>query len=116
MAFGEAAAYYVRTRIFRWCNAIDDLASLIATRSRQSQDEVNSQVQTTITNYNTSTAPTPQVAIIKDGATVLVALGSPDLSPALQAAIDRIVLDGLPLTQPFEQTPLLGLSNTLLSG
>jgi hypothetical protein len=44
---------------------------------------------------------------------VLVAIESPDLSPALRDAIDKKVLDGLPLTQPFDQTPLAGLSNAL---
>jgi hypothetical protein len=113
MAFSEAAAYYVRGRIYRWCAAIDDLAALTANKSSQSKEEMKSQVQEIITRYDEYTAPTPQVAINRGGVTVLVAIESPDLSPALRDAIDKKVLDGLPLTQPFDQTPLAGLSNAL---
>ena len=77
MAFSEAAAYYVRGRIYRWCAAIDDLAALTANKSSQSKEEMKSQVQEIITRYDEYTASTPQVAINKGGVTVLVAIESP---------------------------------------
>jgi hypothetical protein len=41
------------------------------------------------------------------------AIASPALSDELRAAIDDKILEGLPLTKPFEDTPLKGLYDAI---
>jgi hypothetical protein len=45
-----------------------------------------------------------------------VDIKSPELSDALRDALNKKVLDGLPLTKPFDQTPLAGLRDALAHG
>src|SRR5262249_9687993 len=99
-----------RGRIFRWCSAIDDLVVLTSNKPKD-PGEVKSQADGIAARYDGYQAPSPQVAINKDGTTVLEMIASPpELPRAQRDAIDKKVLDGLPLTMPFADTPLVLLT------
>jgi hypothetical protein len=93
-AFTEAAAYYVEDRILRWCTALSDLAD---TRLLPFELE--------LIEKSYDDRPLPDAVVDHEK------IGSPALSSALRDAIDRTILDGLPLTKRFADTPLVSLRN-----
>jgi hypothetical protein len=94
-ALTESVAYYVEDRILRWCTALSDLAD---TRVRPFE------VDLIETAYDSRGLPDAIVNGEK--------LASPALPAPLRDAIDRTILEGLPLTKPFAGAiPLVSLRN-----
>ena len=102
-AFSEAAAYYVSDRIDRWLEALDDLNLLW---SLKPSDGDAAMLQGIIDSYD---KPAETYGIVNHEA-----IASPDLSSSLRDAINEKLLDGLPLTKPFAETPLVDLHDALL--
>lgn len=104
LAFTEAAAYYVGDKIARWCEALSKLDAL-SRNPPQDLAALDFELESIALGFG-KFVPTY-------GQTLMGSIQSPDLSPALRDAIDKKVLDGLPLTKPFAETPLAGLRRAL---
>jgi hypothetical protein len=106
-SFSEAAAYYVSDKIARWCEALYQLDLLSRDKpGPQSTLPLDFQLESIADRYNRFEPTYGQV--------VTGRIQSPDLSTALRDAINKKILDGSPLTKPFDETPLAGLRNLLL--
>jgi len=93
IAFSEAAAAYVEDRIVRWCTALYGLAQVL-------RDPRVLQWRLTTIPQEYNQARTMYGVVDREQIT------SPTLPPVLRTAIDKKILDGLPLTKPFAETPL----------
>jgi len=105
-AFTEAAADYVFDRITRWGNALTDLNN-IACAKPSDQGTLQYLVHVAEGGYNR-----PQSVY---GTVDNKAIASPALPQALRDAINTTVLDGLPLTKDFADTPLADVRDALLN-
>jgi len=101
-AFSEAAAYYVGDRISRWLTALDEVNFLW---SLKPSDGDSATLQAIQDSYD---KPPDTYGIVNHEA-----IASPQLPPALRDAINEKVLDGLPLTKPFDDTPLASLRDAI---
>jgi hypothetical protein len=101
VAFSEAAGAYVEDRIGRWCTALYGLAQVL-----RDPTVLRWKLQTIPEEYN---RPRSMYGVVESEP-----ITSPPLPPALRAALDRKILDGLPLAKPFADTPLAGVLDTLL--
>jgi hypothetical protein len=106
LAFSEAASDYVRDRTLRWCTALSRLDVLLRNKPDDG-DTLQFEVDGIVEAYDKE----QQVYGVVD----FEPISSPDLSPALRDAINAKVIDGLPLTMRFDDTPLAGLRSSLLS-
>ena len=104
IGFTEAAAYYVGDKISRWCDALYRLDEFSRFKPQDPVD-LQFQLESIAVRYN-KFQPTY-------GKTLLGTVQSPDLSTALRDAIDKMILDGCPLTKPFDDTPLASLRAAL---
>jgi hypothetical protein len=104
-AFTEAAAYYVGDRITRWCTALSVLDNY-ARGTKSDHAFVENQLHEAAVAYDQDV----QVYGIVDH----VDIREPALSSRLRDAINAVVLDSLPLTRSFEDTPLAGLRDAIL--
>jgi hypothetical protein len=103
-AFSEAAAYYVDDRIVRWCTAIFRL-DLLTRVPPVPPDTIASTLASIVADYNKDTQVYGVVNHVK--------IASPALSPELRAALNDRILDGLPLTKSFNDTPLANTLNNV---
>ena len=105
VAFSEAAAAYVEERIGRWCKALWDLSWVL-----QLPEVRQWKLPQIVTDYNAD--------LWKHGTVAGERITSPsELSQERRDAIDRKILDGLPLTEPlFKDTPLARILNPLMPG
>jgi hypothetical protein len=108
-AFSEAAAYYVSGRIRKWCTAFRSLDRLL--RAPPDRAELETYLQSIVQGYNS----VPTDAWVRLDGDVLEKIRSPMLSDALRDAIDEKILEGRPLTEPFDETSLAGLRSSLLA-
>jgi hypothetical protein len=104
-AFTEAAGYYVGSRITRWCTALQDLDYLTHARPA-----IPNEWDTIAAAYDKD-IPTRGIVNLGDGKHERIA--SPEMSDELRAAIDEKILEGLPLTRKFEDTPLKPLQDAI---
>jgi hypothetical protein len=111
-AFLEAVGYYVEERVSRWCEALGGLAKVLRDQelpgsTRPKKEDVGLSLAKIAEDYDA-----PLVMDVIVGGKVI---RSPRLSDpacqALRAAIDKKILDGRPLTKPFEDkdAKLVGL-------
>jgi hypothetical protein len=108
-AFSEAAAYYVDDRIRCWCLALNALDSMLRHKPKVPDDLFQSEMRAVVQDYY-KVQPI-YGTVYKDGK--FVDIRSPALSDELRDAINEKILDGLPLTKPFAETPLAGLYDKL---
>jgi hypothetical protein len=106
LAFSEAAAYYVGDKIARWCEAVYRLDVLSRTKP-QDPEALDFELGSIALRYDKFVPTYGKVALLGGD------IKAPALSTDLRDAIDRKILDGLPLTKPFSDTPLAGLRNAL---
>jgi hypothetical protein len=109
-AFSEAAAYYVSDRIRKWCTALRSLDRLLRAPPAD-RTELETYLQSIVEGYNR----VPTDAWVRLDGDALEKIASPMLSDALRHAIDEKILEGRPLTEPFDETPLAGLRASLLA-
>jgi len=109
-AFSEAAAYYVSGRIRKWCTALRSLDRLLRAPPAD-RTELETYLQSIVEGYNR----VPTDAWVRLDGDVLEKIESPLLSETLRNAIDEKILEGRPLTEPFDETPLAGLRASLLA-
>jgi hypothetical protein len=102
IAFSEAAAAYVEDRVVRWCTALYGLAQVLA-----DPHVLRWKLRTIPEEYD---RPRSMYGVVDREA-----ITSPTLPAALRAAIDRKILDGLPLTMPFADTPLADVREAALA-
>lgn len=103
LAFTEAAAYYVDDRVQRWGEALNSLDALARAKpSDRTQARVVS-ILFAFDNY------VPVYGKVDSGDIV-----SPALSPELRDAINATILEGLPLTKNFDDTPLAAVGAALV--
>jgi hypothetical protein len=102
-AFSEAAAYYVSDRIGQWCTAISVLDTLMLAPP----DDLLLDLTALVEAYDEYV---PVYGVVHR-----VKIDKPELSLNLRHVIDEKILDGLPLTKPFDKTPLADLRASLLS-
>jgi hypothetical protein len=106
LAFTEAAAYYVGDKIARWCDALYNL-DVLSRDPPQDLLTLDFQLESIARNYD-------KVVPIY-GKTLMGSIQSPELSADLRKAIDKKLLDALPMTKPFAETPLAWLQRALKS-
>ena len=92
-------------RILRWCTALSVL-DIYARAAMSDRAFVANQLAYAADAYN------HDVQVY--GSVNHVDIGSPALSSELRDAINAKVLDGLPLTMRFDDTPLAGLRDAIL--
>ncbi len=113
VSFTEASAYYVGDRISRWCTALSRLNTLLlAPPADRAQLETElhllaAQYDADVQVYGTVYLGPPSTGFQK--------IREPALSDKLRAGINEKILDGLPLTERFDDTPLAGLRASLLA-
>jgi hypothetical protein len=105
LAFSEAAAYYVGDKIARWCKALYDL-DVLSRDKPQAPGGLDFELESIAIRYDKFVPTYGKVVLAGE-------ITSPELSIPLRDAIDKKILDGLPLTQPFSRTPLADLRNAL---
>jgi hypothetical protein len=103
-AFHEAAADYVQVRVSRWYTAVCGLAKLL--RATPRLDEAKVSLQKIVEAYDLTRL---QYGTIKGKKIV-----EPELPDDLRVAINEKILDGRPLTKPFNATPLADLGDAVL--
>jgi hypothetical protein len=109
-AFSEAAASYVEDRIGRWCKALQRLDGLLLRIRPATPDELDS------IEFDFNSPVTPVVMLQNDQGNE-EELSTPTLSDTLHEALNKKVLEGLPLTQTFfKDTPLAALRDKLRTG
>jgi hypothetical protein len=106
-AFSEAAGSYVEDRIGRWCKALKEL-DVLTRIPPADPTEVPAKLQKIELDYNQYNDVERAYGSVND-----VAITSPTLSFELRDALDREVLEGLPLTKAFKDTPLVEIRNSL---
>jgi hypothetical protein len=108
IAFTEAAGEYVEDRILRWCTALYGMAKVL-----QDPKTFRWKLTSHPTIAEEYDRPLGMFGIVGGEE-----IASPKLSDAacqpLRAAIDKKLLDGLPLTQRFDDTPLAVLRDAVL--
>ncbi len=109
-AFSEAAAYYVSDRIRKWCTALRSLGRLLRSPPVDPV-ELQTYLHSIVEVYDR----VPTDAWVRLDGNALKRIQSPMLSEALRHAIDEKILEGRPLTEPFDDTPLAGLRASLLA-
>ena len=116
-AFTEAAAYYVGDKINRWCEALSSLSYRLfqlqadpAWLRGEVPDWLRREVSDIVEKYDAYVPAYGKVVI--DGAAEDIS--EPWLMDDLREEINEKVLDGRPLTKPFDQTRLAGVSDVLL--
>jgi hypothetical protein len=115
VAFSEAAAYYVGDKILRWCLALAEVNLLVLTPSL-SRAALEFNLNKIAERYN-AYVPEYGTVLLSEVAGVyeFEKIAKPELSANLRDAINKNILDGLPLTMPFDATPLGDLGKALLA-
>lgn len=116
-AFTEAAAYYVDDKINRWCEALASLSYLLfqsqadpAWHEGIVSDWLRGEVANVVKDYDAYVPAYGTVFV--DGAPEDI--NEPWLLDDLRKEINEKVIDGCPLTKPFDQTRLAGVRDVLL--
>ena len=113
VSFTEASAYYVGDRISRWCTAVSRLSTLLLAPPAD-RAQLETELHLLATQYD---ADVQVYLTVYPGppSTGFQKIREPALSDKLRAGIDEKILDGLPLTERFDDTPLAGLRASLLA-
>jgi hypothetical protein len=117
VAFSEAAAYYVGDKILRWCLTLARLNLLVLAKEKMSRDLRERNLNEIAALYDDYVRAYGTVLTGQAGGVVTTEkIAKPELSPALRELINEKILDGLPLTKPFDAAaPLADLRTALLS-
>jgi hypothetical protein len=110
-AFTEAAAYYVDDRVVRWGEALSSLSRLLF-MPNPDHDWLRGEVSRIVEKYD-HFAPVYGTVAVAPG--VNEDIKEPWLLDELRDKINEKILDGRPLTLPFDKTPLADLRDSLLS-
>jgi hypothetical protein len=116
-AMTEASAYYVGDRIERWLTALGALDNLTRT-TLSSSSSLEIQLQAIQDEYD---RPRSVYGIVYQetapgtGTYYNAVIAAPPLPDALRDVLNTRILDGLPLTKAFNDTPLADVRNALLN-
>ena len=105
-----AAGAYVAARTAAWYDALHALSNAITAQDTIDHDQLTSLLESARSHYEAVAGQ--QVFGAVDGSTI----ESPDLPDDLRQALDTHMLEGLPLTRSFDETPLRPLSDAILAG
>jgi hypothetical protein len=108
-AYLEAAGDYVGQRVNDWYSTLSLLARMLAEKGTAIPGPLAEMALSAREDYDR------RLAVQLYGAVAGSELVSPTLPPSLREALDAEVLDGLPLTRPFAQTPLQELYDAVVS-
>lgn len=108
-AYLEAAGSYVGQRVAAWYQALELLSGLLTVGGTAPADRRTTVARQLREEYDRSWGR--QVYGTVNSAPLL----APSLPPELRAALDAQVLDGLPLTRSFDETPLRALYDAVLA-
>jgi hypothetical protein len=108
-AYLEAAGSYVGARVLAWYQTLFRLAGFLAVKGTTPADSLATVTRGAREDYDQRMDR--EVYGVVGGRELM----SPGLPPALREALDAQVLEGLPLTRPFDETPLRALYDAILA-
>jgi hypothetical protein len=111
-SFTEASAYYVGDRIRRWCTAVSQLNTLLLAPPAD-EAQLQAELQLLVAQYD-AYVPVYGTVYLGEPTRKLEQIKEPPLPNDLRHAIDETILDGLPLTQRFDDTALVSLRTALI--
>ncbi|MEV8597351.1 hypothetical protein [Streptomyces sp. NPDC052012] len=108
-AYLEAAGDYVGDRVVAWYRTLVVLSGLLVIKGTVPADQLTEPVESVRMEYD------EEMAKQLYGAVSGLPLASPGMPSELREALDAEVLDSLPLTRPFDKTPLRTVYDAILA-